>query len=124
VFETKLPAPDVSSSYSHWGGYPAALAALDGFSVLRSTDPSIAAMFNKLDMLDQAPADGVVDAMIQCGFKASEVSKINSPLLDGICKGSTGRDLDGQTELEPFKDMSRFIARVCVLACRPRTNSS
>ena len=61
-------------------------------------------MFNKLDMLDRAPADGVVDAMIQCGFKPSEVSKINSPLLDGIWKGVTGRDPDGETELEPLTD--------------------
>jgi len=32
VSEAKLPALDASPSYSHWGGYPATLAALDGFT--------------------------------------------------------------------------------------------
>ena len=115
VSETKVPAPDVSSSYIHWGGYPATLAALDGFTELRSTDPSIAAMFDKLDMLDRAPQDGVVDAMIQCGFKPSEVSKINSPLFDAIWQGVTGRDPDGQSELEPLKDsLSRVTVRLMI----------
>jgi len=73
-------------------------------------------MFNKLDMLDRAPADGVVDAMIQCGFKASDVSKINSPLLDGIWKGVTGRDPDGQSELEPLVggSMSELLLRLLI----------
>ena len=110
VSEAKLPAPDASSSYSHWGGYPATLAALDGFTDLRGTDLSIAAMFDKLDMLDRASQDGVVDAMIQCGFKPSDVSKINSSLLDGICQAFGGIQPPDQAS----ESMSHCIVRFMI----------
>jgi len=83
-------------------------------------------MFDKMDMLDRAPADGVVDAMIQCGFKASDVSKINSPLLDGIWQGVTGRDPDGQTGFEPLtrSTISRLLLRLLIRSYTPFIGSS
>ena len=87
------------SQYSQWGGLPATLAALDDFDKARSEDSEIAAMFAKLDRLESAPrtAAGLVEAMTACEFSPVEVSRINSPLLDGLWKAVTGREPDGKT---------------------------
>lgn len=90
------------AQYAHWGGYPAAVAALDGFETTRANDPKVAAMFAKLDALDAAPrtADGLVDALTACRFEPQELSHINSPLLDGLWNAATGRMPDGRTAFD------------------------
>jgi len=41
-------------SYAHWGGLPATVAALEGFEEARHKDPAVAAMLDRLDILDHA----------------------------------------------------------------------
>lgn len=60
------------------------LTIVDEFIDLRSTAPLIAAMFDKLSTLDQAPQDGAVNAMIQCGLGSSDFNKPSSQMLDSI----------------------------------------
>ena len=81
-----------SSRYSHWGGYAAAVAALDGFDDARQSDPVLAGLLSKLDTLDQCSQDDVMKTMQACGFHARELDQLSSPLLDGLWKAATGRD--------------------------------
>jgi len=105
-------------AYAHWGGFLATAAALDDFQSVRSTDTELAALFNKLDALDRCPrtAAGVVAAMSECKFSPAELNRINSPLLDGLWKGVTGRDPDGKTSFDAYSDFpitdERFIHRL------------
>ena len=105
-----------TSVYHHWGGLPATLAALDGFQTVRADDPNVAAMFSKLDRLDAAvgSAAGLVAAMTACQFTALEMSRINSPLLDGLWKAVTGRDPDGVTPFEqsPTTELPMLLVRL------------
>lgn len=80
------------SLYAHWGGYPAAVSVLDGFQDVRQNDPVLAGMLAKLDALDRASRDDVVQTMLDCRFDAQEMNRICSPVLDGVFKALTGRD--------------------------------
>jgi len=73
--------------YHHWGGYPATVAALDGFEAARQSDPKLGSMFDKLDQLDRSSRSDLFDVMEACRFEPEEVSRINSPVLDGIVEG-------------------------------------
>jgi len=93
--EQKSP---ITCSYAHWGGFPATIAELDDFVTARSSDAALQALFGKLDLLDSCDRtlNGVISAMRQCRFEATEVARINSQLLDGLWKAVTGRDPDGK----------------------------
>ena len=90
------------SAYAKWGGLPAALASTADFERVRAEDAQIRAMFSMLDHLEQDIAAAgqqagreielLVAAFARTGLTARELSRLNSPLLDGLWKIVTGRD--------------------------------
>ena len=104
--------------YHQWGGYPATVAALDGFEAARQSDPKLGSMFDKLDQLDRSSRSELFDVMEACRFEPEEVSRINSPVLDGLWKATTGRDPDGITLFARVLDRSK--ASFCLRLVFPR----
>jgi len=100
--------------YRHWGGLPATLESLDDFETVRA-DPELSLMFDKLDRLEiSVESADWVKTMTACNFSPVEVSRINSPLLDGLWKAVTGREPDGTTPFEenPTRDVSSLVTRL------------
>ena len=92
----------IPTAYEQWGGLPATLAALEGFDTVRATDAWLRGVFAKLDQLNQVQRtpDALVSLMSACNFEPEDMSRINSPLLDGLWKAATGLDPDGTTSFD------------------------
>ena len=93
-----------SSRYERWGGLPAAAAACDSFETDRVTDAGLKAMFATLDALEARckgcqDFDRIAAAMVESKLTAEEVSRMNSPLLDGLWKLVSCLEPDGSSEL-------------------------
>jgi len=74
------------NQYAAWGGLAAEIGSLEGFALVRMTQPKIASLLAKLDSLQSAPrtVNGLQSAMAACTFTSEDVNYLNSPLLDGI----------------------------------------
>ena len=99
---SKEPSSYCAQRYDMWGGFAAAVASADDFLTARQADPNLQALFDKLDRLDSqlVGVDSVIPALSDAQFSVEEVSRLNSPLLDGLWKLATGQDCDGHTPFE------------------------
>jgi len=81
--------------YEKWGGLPWIIASAEDFEAACAQDMGIAEMFRKLDYLDEHCDDSIINVAAAVGstfHDACEVCRINSPLLDGLWKVTTGFD--------------------------------
>jgi len=75
--------------YDVWGGFAATVASADDFVTARQADPNLQSLFDKLDRLGlSAGRRGFRHCMQHCmsdvQFSVEDVSRLNSPLLDGL----------------------------------------
>jgi len=104
--------------YLQWGGLPAQVSILEDFAAARLADPDLACMFDKLDRLEQTnrtPAE-----LIKVfNFTPYDLSRMNSPLLDGLWKMLTGRDPDERQIPAVFNDAGRNVWLPRLVAPKP-----
>jgi len=105
VKEAVSPSP-----YAHWGGLPAAVAALDEFERARAEDPQLSSIFSRLDLLDSAPrtVTDLCAAMAACNFSREEQDRINSPCLDGLMNACSSPF----SSMDPRVQIGDFLLRL------------
>jgi len=103
--------------YERWGGLAAAIADTPDFISARQTDPCVADVFARLDLLEQriTSLDGVSSALAESGLTGLEVSRLNSPLLDGLWKLATGSDpaVESIYQSNPASNAHAALLRLC-----------
>jgi ankyrin repeat protein len=79
-------------TYEGWGGWAATVTSCDDFAALRQSDAEVHRLLAKIDVLNTAGASSsaICKALRQCEFTWEEVTKVNSPLLDGLWVAATG----------------------------------
>ena len=110
-----------SSSYNVWGGLPAVLASCDSFEADRAANATLQEMFDMLDHLTARCANRdrfavIASALEECKLSAEAVSRMNSPLLDGLWRLVSGEDPDGVSELivSPPVDQIVMLSRLLI----------
>ena len=114
------------SAYTKWGGLPAALISTPDFKRVREEDADIRTMFCMLDQLERDIAAAglqsdreielLVAAVARTGLNARALSRLNSPLLDGLWKIVTGRDAD-ELDDECLRPNVPLCFQVLLLRC-------
>jgi len=92
------------AKYEKWGGFAAAASSCASFDIDRQSDARLSDLFDKLDLLEQRcehlhDFQTIANAMTASKVSPTDVSYLNSPLLDGLWKVVTGLDPDGVTDL-------------------------
>lgn len=62
--------------YQHWGGLAATVAALDGFDASLQSDPALAALLRKLDLVDDVKAVTSVPSWMQSRLPRLQAKKL------------------------------------------------